>query len=735
MSFGLSAGDFIAVGKLCWTAYVACKGASSEYAEAINELSTLYLILKEIECEAQDPNSILNRHGRGQHAYLYTAVANIKPTLQELEGLATKYRALGRSDKRTWDRVKFAAEQVADLRAKLSYHITAIGVLRNGISSMAIVRIERILEDIKNDIHLGKRPPTVLSAPTEPSQASVSSRRELATELIEDGISQIEIDSNWEAIVRYLEEPGIPALSVSSQDAAGLYIGEPQSTSQTISTSDDGEGWDSVSQRSRGNRMPLPSIPHFLPVSGSTRDISSNPSQVEEELKLGEMDQKHHGANGGSLQWMVDHLFDHFRLPHPYKTYISSSCLLFPTNVRRIICDCTPRPHILMEQIHLLAGIREGDIIIELPTHSTTKLWVLGITRQGYIGYFYRDWLADLTESDVASVLSHPLDKFRSKEIQDSHARTFPGCPISIFLVEIPAALEIPHILATYWQYTYRCCPGQFNINPYLYGRSFEVNKITGAPPDWFSEHPIPTCIRIVNPIHNRSAHALGHLARRYLEMQVQGDLTGYLQAVVCHIYLESTSEESAKEVESSLNRILVSSMNRPGQQPSEAGFVPYVLYHQGSFDLIPEDHILALFSSYYLHKHHYHGRAKSTRLARYAKLDVSFKDLSSIDASTSRNPVNTPHMDSGNMKFELVSSNNTPSIGKKSMGIHFGREKALAQDFELVKTCIDNFLLAEFGYDTVTTAFVSRQEAYNLVSERRRQAILGKSAQPQSGK
>ncbi|KAM5432310.1 hypothetical protein McanMca71_007891 [Microsporum canis] len=656
MSFGLSAGDFIAVGKLCWTAYVACKGASSEYAEAINELSTLYLILKEIECEAQDPNSILNRHGRGQHAYLYTAVANIKPTLQELEGLATKYRALGRSDKRTWDRIKFAAEQVADLRAKLSYHITAIGVLRNGISSMAIVRIERILEDIKNDIHLGKRPPTVLSAPTEPSQASVSSRRELATELIEDGISQIEIDSNWEAI-------------------------------------------------------------------------------VEEELKLGEMDQKHHGANGGSLQWMVDHLFDHFRLPHPYKTYISSSCLLFPTNVRRTICDCTPRPHILMEQIHLLAGIREGDIIIELPTHSTTKLWVLGITRQGYIGYFYRDWLADLTESDVASVLSHPLDKFRSKEIQDSHARTFPGCPISIFLVEIPAALEIPHILATYWQYTYRCCPGQFNINPYLYGRSFEVNKITGAPPDWFSEHPIPTCIRIVNPIHNRSAHALGHLARRYLEMQVQGDLTGYLQAVVCHIYLESTSEESAKEMESSLNRILVSSMNRPGQQPSEAGFVPYVPYHPGSFDLIPEDHILALFSSYYLHKHHYHGRAKSTRLACYAKLDVSFKDLSSIDASTSRNPVNTPHMDSGNMKFELVSSNNTPSIGKKSMGIHFGREKALAQDFELVRTCIDNFLLAEFGYDTVTTAFVSRQEAYNLVNERRRQAILGKSAQPQSGK
>ncbi|KAK2867954.1 hypothetical protein FQN49_003306 [Arthroderma sp. PD_2] len=666
MSFGVSVGDFVAVGKLCWA-------------------TTLYLILKEIESEAQDPNSILNRHGQGQFAYLYTAISNLRPTLQELEGLATKYRGLGKMEKRTWDRVKFATEGVDSLRGKLSYHITAIGVLRSSISSSAIVRIEGILEDIKRDMQLGKRPTTILSTSTESSQGSTSSRKELEVELIEEGISQTDIDSNWEAIVSYLEDPrpNIGSGKTTCHFIEG-YMEESGSASQTRSIVDDGdECWDSVSQRSISH--PVTPMPLSLPASGSLKNLSSNHSQA--------------------------------------------------IDIKRIVCDCTPRPSVFMETRCLLAGLREGDIVMQIPCYSTTKRWVLGVTRQGYLGYFCRDWMRNLTEPEIAAIQSHPLDKFRSKAVQDSHEQSFPGCSsIRVFIAEIPAILRIPHLSATYWDYDKRYCTSPIDTKFLLVtydGRLVEVHKVTGDPVAWFSDHPVPACIQFISSSYDRSesekVNALGNLARRYLEIRVQEEPTGYLQTLICHIYFRTLSQGAIHQKDF-FNNVLASSLNRPGVRLFEPQCQPYF---QSPPNKISQDYILNLFPSNSKLEKGSHSVETKTRLACYAKLDVSFKDTSSVTTDTSKGSASSSVKKSSHilpleMSLEPLTGSDIPVIGKKFMGVRFGRgEKALAKDFELIKTCIDNFLLAEYKYDAATAAFVSLQDACNLVNGRNRQMAL----------
>jgi hypothetical protein len=52
---------------------------------------------------------------------------------------------------------------------------------------------------------------------------------------------------------------------------------------------------------------------------------------------------------------------------------------------------------------------------------------------------------------------SHNVDKSRRGNIQESHEQSFPAYPASIFLIEIPAALDILHMSATYWKFHYPC--------------------------------------------------------------------------------------------------------------------------------------------------------------------------------------------------------------------------------------------------------------------------------------
>ncbi|KUJ06884.1 uncharacterized protein LY89DRAFT_602667, partial [Mollisia scopiformis] len=74
---GYGVGDFIAVGQLAWKVYKACKGAPGEFQELSRELSSLHIILAELEDDAKTPTSLLNRRGASRKAELDARIEGV----------------------------------------------------------------------------------------------------------------------------------------------------------------------------------------------------------------------------------------------------------------------------------------------------------------------------------------------------------------------------------------------------------------------------------------------------------------------------------------------------------------------------------------------------------------------------------------------------------------------------------------------------------------------------------
>ena len=160
---GYGVGDIIAVSTLVWTVYKACKGAPGEFQELRRELSTLHTILRELEDEAGTPTSLLNRRGSGRQGELVTILRNLSAVVEQIEDIAKRYHSLGRDQKKAWDRVRFADEDLVGLRSKLSLRINAINLFITSLSAGSLARIEGILNELVRDIKDGKKEPSIIS--------------------------------------------------------------------------------------------------------------------------------------------------------------------------------------------------------------------------------------------------------------------------------------------------------------------------------------------------------------------------------------------------------------------------------------------------------------------------------------------------------------------------------------------------------------------------------------------
>jgi hypothetical protein len=115
MSFGYGAGDFIAIGTLSWKVYKSCKGAPGSFKDISSEVLSLHVVLKEAEETvfahplSTTKQERLKAVGDGCH-YVLT----------DLDALLKKYQSLGTQSKRTWDRMRWGAEDIAELRARLT---------------------------------------------------------------------------------------------------------------------------------------------------------------------------------------------------------------------------------------------------------------------------------------------------------------------------------------------------------------------------------------------------------------------------------------------------------------------------------------------------------------------------------------------------------------------------------------------------------------------------------------
>jgi len=103
MSFGFPIGDFIAVGELSWRIYRSCKGSTKEFHEISREALTIHTVVKELQDEAGDTNSVLNRRGAPRKQELLLLIRNLGSAVLGIDTIIQKYRGLARREKPIWN--------------------------------------------------------------------------------------------------------------------------------------------------------------------------------------------------------------------------------------------------------------------------------------------------------------------------------------------------------------------------------------------------------------------------------------------------------------------------------------------------------------------------------------------------------------------------------------------------------------------------------------------------------
>ena len=245
MSFGFSVGDFVSLGKLAWNLYKECKAASAQFQEIQNEVISLRTAIQELQDEAENNDSILNRAGIGRKKELDVIMRNCAEVLRELQQLLTRYKSLGTKQKRTWDRIKFGSEDVQEIRDKLMFHTSALTLFLTSLGTGSLGRIEKKLDDLAADIRAGHHEPSLITSCDEdnPLDDQDNAWRLLIRELSEDftreeiEVHKLEIKSYIRRLIRRgdLEEkaPSSDLIDLSDHEDSSDDLTEHSSTQKT----------------------------------------------------------------------------------------------------------------------------------------------------------------------------------------------------------------------------------------------------------------------------------------------------------------------------------------------------------------------------------------------------------------------------------------------------------------------------------------------------------------------
>lgn len=114
MSFGFSVSDFVTLGQLAWKAYKSCKDAPQGFQDISQEVLSLSAVLREAE-ETFSGQAL----SAGTQEGLKTVRDGCYSVLRDLQSLLDRYESLGTQSKRTWDRVGWCSNDIAELRSRL----------------------------------------------------------------------------------------------------------------------------------------------------------------------------------------------------------------------------------------------------------------------------------------------------------------------------------------------------------------------------------------------------------------------------------------------------------------------------------------------------------------------------------------------------------------------------------------------------------------------------------------
>jgi chromosome segregation ATPase len=122
MSFGVGLGDLLHITKVAWDIYKACKESSEDFRRLSQEVASLHVVLKETEDYIREFTDIDT--SRRHRLEILTDGCN--STLQDLQKLLNSYESLGTQAQRTWDRMRFGLEDLADVRSRLVSNATLL---------------------------------------------------------------------------------------------------------------------------------------------------------------------------------------------------------------------------------------------------------------------------------------------------------------------------------------------------------------------------------------------------------------------------------------------------------------------------------------------------------------------------------------------------------------------------------------------------------------------------------
>ena len=174
---------------------------TDEYLEVSREALAVHTVIKELQDEADDPHSILNRRGIARKQELFRLIRNLEQVLGNVDSIVKKYQALARREKRIWNQLHLSKEDLDKLRVQLTFHMAAINAFTTSLSRGTEARIEAVLLEFVKDCREGRVPPNMMSV-DEANNAS--GWKALERELTEDGISGADVATHKTAIKVFL---------------------------------------------------------------------------------------------------------------------------------------------------------------------------------------------------------------------------------------------------------------------------------------------------------------------------------------------------------------------------------------------------------------------------------------------------------------------------------------------------------------------------------------------------
>ncbi|KAI1769432.1 hypothetical protein GGR53DRAFT_158260 [Hypoxylon sp. FL1150] len=189
MSFGVGFGDLVLASKLAWKVYKSCKESGDNFKRLSNEVASLHVVLKETEDYITEFSDLdTSRKNR-----LTILTDGCNATLEDLDKLLGSYERLGTQAQRTWDRMRFGLEDLADIRSRLVSNATLLTAFNSSLANSSTTRIEKKLNKFICEVRAGYREGSVVTTP--------------------DVVETIESPDVWAQLRRELEDVGIsPAI-------------------------------------------------------------------------------------------------------------------------------------------------------------------------------------------------------------------------------------------------------------------------------------------------------------------------------------------------------------------------------------------------------------------------------------------------------------------------------------------------------------------------------------------